>query len=398
MSPVADAPLPPGISRVVFWTQMLNPHLMPYARVLAQRNGVSVQIATYEEMTADRLRLGWTAPDVGQAEVIIRPELRDIRRLISRAAAQTVHIMHGIRGWPLGRVVARELHDANARFGIVSESAMIYDYLHPLRAGVHWLDRVRWGHAAGFVLGVSSRGVRWFKARGYPAKKLFEFGYITDPVANAVRKAPVHGPLRLLYAGRLVKLKALDILLRALGQCVELAWNLTILGSGPMEARLKRLTADLGLTNRVAFLPAMPRMRVISHMATADLIVLPSHPYEGWGAVTNEALQLGVPVICSTRCGCADLLAEPWRGEICRSGSVESLAAALRKWIERGRIDPEASERIRRWATCLSAGPMTDYLVSILRTVYDGAPRPAPPWAAVAHHAMIRGNYAEADF
>lgn len=384
-----NSALPAGISRVVFWTEMLSPHLLPYARVLAGRTGVTVQVAAYEKMTADRMRLGWTAPDVGRAEIIIGPDLGEIRRLIATASSATVHILHGIRGWPLGRVVARELQRSNARFGIVAESAMRHDCLQPLRTGVHWLDRLRWGHAAGFVLGIGRRGVSWFRSRGYPAKSLFEFGYVADPVANAVRLPPASGPVQLLYVGRLLKLKGLDLLLRALGHCRELEWKLTILGSGPLESQLRSLAADLGLTNRVGFLPAMLRTNALCHMAGADLLVLPSHPYDGWGAVTNEALQLGVPVICSSSCGCADLFAESWRGEIFRSGSVDSLVVSLRKWLLRGRADAELSERIRRWADCIGAEPMTDYLVSILSSVYDGAKRPAPPWQ------RVRPNYTD---
>ena len=248
--PLPDTALPAGISRVVFWTEMLSPHLMPYARVLASRAGVNVQVVAYQEMRVDRLRLGWTAPNLGPAEIVMRPDLNGIRRLTSTSASASVHILYGIGGWPLSRVIARELHRSKARFGVVSESAMRSDYLQPLRYVAHRLDRLRWGHAAGFVLGLGRRGVRWFEALGYPAKSLFEFGYITDPIPDVTYEMPVPGAVQLLYVGRIMKGKGLGLLLRTLAQCKDLNWRLTVVGSGSFESEFKRLATVLGVADR----------------------------------------------------------------------------------------------------------------------------------------------------
>ena len=110
-----------------------------------------------------------------------------------------------------------------------------------------------------------------------------------------------------------------------------------------------------------------------------DLLLLPSRK-DGWGAVVNEALMCGVPVICSDNCGAADLLREPWRGAIFKAGSVEGLRERLQEWIERGRRTEKSSARIREWSCALEGPRVARYLVDIVGHVRAGGQRPFPPW------------------
>jgi glycosyltransferase involved in cell wall biosynthesis len=111
----------------------------------------------------------------------------------------------------------------------------------------------------------------------------------------------------------------------------------------------------------------------------ADVLLLPSR-YDGWGAVVNEALMCGVPVVCSDNCGAADLLREPWRGSTFKMGSVESLQIVLRGWIERGRRNEESTARIRDWSSALEGPQEARYLVEIVKYLQEGGQRPSPPW------------------
>ena len=74
----------------------------------------------------------------------------------------------------------------------------------------------------------------------------------------------------------------------------------------------------------------------VAEIARHDLFLLPSR-FDGWGAVVNEALMCGVPVVCSDNCGAAELLGESWRGEVFRTGSAAGLKDILQRWIALGR-------------------------------------------------------------
>jgi glycosyltransferase involved in cell wall biosynthesis len=186
--------------------------------------------------------------------------------------------------------------------------------------------------------------------------------------------------VEIFYLGQCVGRKGMDIAIRALAQVHSHPWRLTIIGSGPLAAEWGFLAGSLGIGKWVHFFPALPHAEATAQLVDADLLLLPSR-FDGWGAVVNEALMAGGPVICSDRCGAKDLLEEEWRGDIFQSGSVPSLKAALERRIAKGRRTAVEQARIRKWAGCLDGNLAANYLLDVLANVYDGAYRPLPPWA-----------------
>lgn len=113
------------------------------------------------------------------------------------------------------------------------------------------------------------------------------------------------GPIA-LFVGRLEPLKGVDILIRA-AALVDLASPLQVLivGGGDADdderARLRRLAASVGASNRIQFLDAVDRDTLPQYYRAADVCVVPSY-YESFGLVAVEALACGTPVI-ATRVG-----------------------------------------------------------------------------------------------
>jgi len=101
----------------------------------------------------------------------------------------------------------------------------------------------------------------------------------------------------LLFVGRLRYYKGLEYLIQALPQIAGQLW---VIGSGPMEDSWRALTRDLGLGDRVRFLGEVPDADLPAHYAAADLFVLPaSQRSEAFGAVMIEAMAAGLPVVCT---------------------------------------------------------------------------------------------------
>lgn len=70
------------------------------------------------------------------------------------------------------------------------------------------------------------------------------------------------------------------------------------------------------------------------YFRAADVFVLPSR-YDTWGLVVNEAMHFGLPCIVSDMVGCrADLVSDGETGSIYNHTSFESLAEAMRTYLE----------------------------------------------------------------
>lgn len=103
----------------------------------------------------------------------------------------------------------------------------------------------------------------------------------------------------LLFAGRLIKEKKVDLLIKSLPKVVETCGDLKclVVGDGPERNKLEKLRDDLKLTDTVEFAGFMDGYtELISTMKASKLLVLPSER-EGFGMVVVEANACGVPVV-----------------------------------------------------------------------------------------------------
>ena len=137
-----------------------------------------------------------------------------------------------------------------------------------------------------------------------------------------------NGDTILLYVGRLGPEKDLPTLVDAVGRIPhENRPKLVLVGSGPLEAQLRAKASDLEVeTQFISFLGPEDLAR---RYAAADIFVLLSTS-EAWGLVVNEAMEFSLPLILSSKVGCAPvLLRDGQNGLIFAAGDSEALAACV---------------------------------------------------------------------
>ncbi len=107
------------------------------------------------------------------------------------------------------------------------------------------------------------------------------------------------------------------------------AWSLVLSGSGPLEAELRASVAAAGLNRQVHFPGFLQYPDLPAYYGLAGAFVLPSES-DQWGLVVNEAMAAGLPVLVSSRCGCApDLVREGENGFTFDPEKSETLAERL---------------------------------------------------------------------
>ena len=111
-----------------------------------------------------------------------------------------------------------------------------------------------------------------------------------------------------LYVGRLSDEKNLIFLVEAFKNFPEL--NLTIIGTGPLEVKLKYLASA-----NVTFLGYVENKELPKYYTLADVFVLPSIS-EPWGLVIEEALHFSLPLLISENVGCQDLYIDKYKSGI----------------------------------------------------------------------------------
>jgi len=131
----------------------------------------------------------------------------------------------------------------------------------------------------------------------------------------------------LLFAGRLLPIKGVDVLLHAFKEVAEgLLW---IAGGGFEGERLKELARTLGIAERVGFLGNLPHRSLAERMKAADLFVLPSRS-EPFGIVLVEAMDAALPIV-ATEVGGIPSIVESENGLLVPPDDVAALAKAIRE-------------------------------------------------------------------
>lgn len=137
---------------------------------------------------------------------------------------------------------------------------------------------------------------------------------------------------RVLFVGRLVQKKGLDVLLRAVALAPEL--RLRVIGDGPDRAELGRMMVRLGLEGRVDFLLRGSAEVVAAELAQAMVVAVPSRrgtdgDADGFPNVITEAVAAGVPVVASRLDGVAEHLVDRRTALLVRPDDPAALAEAL---------------------------------------------------------------------
>jgi glycosyltransferase involved in cell wall biosynthesis len=161
------------------------------------------------------------------------------------------------------------------------------------------------------------------------------------------REAEDGEPLRILYVGRLERVKGVLALLEA---CLSLAnpdWRLTVIGSdtdtAPMAQSLRATLEILaGGEERVEVLDPIPYQELRRRYGEHDLLAVPSF-FECWSDAALEAMRAGLPVLASPVGGLREIVADGLSGWHTEGTGRE----AMRRSLERLLADRDEVERVR---------------------------------------------------
>lgn len=158
----------------------------------------------------------------------------------------------------------------------------------------------------------------------------------TDTAADLINKYSLSGKRVILYVGRLSHEKRVDILIKAFaGLCRDMPdCMLAVVGDGKERQFLERTAEKCGVADKVLFTGRQEGVVLAAWYRIGGVLVLASE-FEPFGAVVNEALLAGMPVVCSSMVGAKSLIQDGENGSVVSYGNTTKLGDALRMWSER---------------------------------------------------------------
>jgi glycosyltransferase involved in cell wall biosynthesis len=194
-----------------------------------------------------------------------------------------------------------------------------------------------------------------FTPSAYLRELALGWGVAPDRVSVLPNPSPVLGELgqrdelrrefglngaTLAFAGRLTAQKSLERVLEVVAGADGV--KLAIAGEGPEREPLRARAGELGIGDRVTFLGAQPRERIIELFHAADATILASS-WENFPHTVVEALAVGTPVLAMQAGGVAEVVHDGVNGLLVAAGDTAALAEAVRRYF----TDDELRERLR---------------------------------------------------
>jgi glycosyltransferase involved in cell wall biosynthesis len=209
-------------------------------------------------------------------------------------------------------------------------------------APLEWVKK-RLVRLSGAALVAGQSHVRYLEALEFPVERVFtgydvvDNEYFAQGAESVRRESGFRSRLNLperffLTSCRFVPMKNVLRLLAAYAryrQAVPEAWDLVLLGDGPLATQVRSTLHQLGLEHSV-HLPGFKQYDELpAYYALANAFILASVK-EPWGLVVNEAMASCLPVLVSARCGCArDLVQNGRNGWTFDPHNVDELAGLM---------------------------------------------------------------------
>ncbi len=206
-----------------------------------------------------------------------------------------------------------------------------------------------------------------------------------------------------LSSGRFVPKKNIAALLKAYAVYRKNGagnpWKLVLLGDGPLKPELVKLREELGLADSVLMPGFVQYPDLPAYYGLAGAFILPSVS-EQWGLVVNEAMASGLPVLVSSRCGCAsDLVADGQNGFVFEPEDIDGLARHLSvvsgDGCDRNKLGEAGRAIIGGWSPAVFAENLKNAVETAMKvppTGYDAAGK-ALLFALINGHLRMKGLF-----
>jgi D-inositol-3-phosphate glycosyltransferase len=146
----------------------------------------------------------------------------------------------------------------------------------------------------------------------------------------------------LLYAGRLVRWKGVEYLVKALPHITPASTRLWIAGEGTYRETLEKLARDLGVAERVVFLGKVEQEELAALYRSCAMLVATSFVNETFGMALCEAMACGTPVVASRFGGFREVVVDGVTGLMARPQDPSDLAAKINTLLG----DPQLARRM----------------------------------------------------
>lgn len=312
---------------VVFLSNYINHHQIPFCEACYRQWGEDFFFVQTQPMEQERLAMGWnrSGEELPYVRCFYEEEDR-CRELILQSDVL-------LAGWnDKEELVQQRLNQGKLTIRIserlyregqwkaVSPKGLLHKYK----------EHIRYRNAPAYLLCAGAYAASDFHLiHAYPGK-MYKWGYFPETrkySREQLMEMKEETGVHIVWAGRFIPLKHPEHMIRLAGELS--GCHIHMIGSGEMEQQLKDSARKNGVEEQITFYGFQKPEQVRGIMERCHIHVFTSNHLEGWGAVVNEAMNSGCAVVANAQAGAVPYLIRQGVNGIAYPRSYEKMKEAV---------------------------------------------------------------------
>ncbi|MCB7320084.1 glycosyltransferase family 4 protein [Lacrimispora sp. 210928-DFI.3.58] len=314
--------------RIVFFSAFISPHVKPFCDCLYKREEVDFVYVQTMVLSEERRRMGYDYAEKIPYLIDLSSNKKQQYKMAEEADCVIINTGSADSNIVKRRIIENKLtffcNERLFKKGIVK-------FADPKLWKQFFLNQKAHGKNT-YLLCLGNFVCKDFESIGFESGKSFKFGYFPEESKGAVYTESEK--IRIIWVGRMIGWKQPEIVIEVAKELEKnkINFEINMIGDGPLFDRVRQKCELLNDRNAVHLLKMLPNDEVRKYMEQSDVLLMTSNRQEGWGAVANEALSAGTPVVAFEMIGaCHYIIVDGFNGYICRENDIKSVVTCLKK-------------------------------------------------------------------
>lgn len=336
--------------KVAFFSNYLNHHQLAFCKAMCKLTNNNFTFVATEPISKERLDMGYEDMNHLHEFALCTYDSEENEKMAGKLALECDVIITGSapEKYTIMRIEQQKL---TFRYSERVYKNGLWRVLSPRGYRVMHKKHTQFKNSPLYMLCASSYAAADYALQGAYINKTYKWGYfpevkqydIKQLIKNKISMQNSMGDqsfVSIVWAGRLIDWKHPEAAIALAEDLKKKGYNfeLSIIGNGILEGKLREMILKKNLSSCVKLLGAMPPEEVRKHMEKGDIFLFTSDYNEGWGAVLNEAMNSGCAIVASHAIGSVPYLIEDNKnGVIYKNGSQKSLNHAVLRLINNPR-------------------------------------------------------------
>ena len=306
---------------IAFFSSFISPHIKPFCDYLYSQPDVNFEYIQTIPITDERKRMGYDQND-DIPYLLTNLNLSEMQTISDKADCVIINTGSADTEIVKTRIINNGLtffcNERLFKKGIIKYA--------DLRLWKQWQLNCKSRGKRVFLLCIGQFTRSDFQKVGFNNGGCFKFGYFPKIESSGFNIDD--GVIRILWVGRMINWKRPEIALKIATELKKKNINfyMDIIGDGPLYNKLESMCSSEKLYDTVKLHGLVDNDIVRHYMSNSDVLIVTSNRQEGWGAVVNEALSVGTPVIAFNSIGAANyLIQDGINGYLCDENNITDM-------------------------------------------------------------------------